>query len=218
MARRTSKVWEISKESFLTIVSNSTSFTQIANVINGDSALPSGGTIKSIKNRIKEEEVDITHIPMGRDHKSKRPKKTYFDILTKPCSKCGVVKDISDFAVRKISTGQHSTECKDCHKKVRDLYYLNNKDVEQKRVKDRVKALRVQIRDLKHTLSCEICKEDHYACLQFHHINPKEKEMAISLTANLGWSFKRIEKEMAKCRVLCANCHFKLHYEENKNA
>ena len=138
MARtRTSKVWDISKESFLNIVKSSNSFTEIARIVNGNSTLPSGGTIKSIKNRIQKEGLDITHIPVGRDHMSKRPKKTYFDILTKPCSKCGIVKDINEFAIKKVSTGQHSTECKGCHKKVRDLYYTNNKDVEQKRVKDR---------------------------------------------------------------------------------
>ena len=83
-------------------------------------------------------------------------------------------------------------------------------------IKTRVKILRAQIRELKSTLFCDICKENHYACLQFHHVDPDEKEIAISLAASLGWSFNRIKQEISKCRVLCANCHFKLHYDEKQ--
>lgn len=56
---------------------------------------------------------------------------------------------------------------------------------------------------------CEICLENHPACLEFHHVNPIEKEYSISAIA--GKTMKTILKEVGKCKILCANCHRKLH-------
>lgn len=56
------------------------------------------------------------------------------------------------------------------------------------------------------------------ACLEFHHKDPSKKEVTLSRAVNNGWSIERMEKEIAKCVVLCANCHRKLHYEERTGA
>lgn len=50
--------------------------------------------------------------------------------------------------------------------------------------------------------------------LHFHHKNPKEKEFEISNAKLDGESFtmEKIKREADKCDVLCANCHFELHY------
>jgi hypothetical protein len=49
--------------------------------------------------------------------------------------------------------------------------------------------------------------------LQFHHIDGDDKLASIG---NKGrtWSEKKILEEIAKCLVLCGNCHAKLHYDE----
>lgn len=64
---------------------------------------------------------------------------------------------------------------------------------------------------LKETLACERCGESHIACLEFHHKDPKKKEKALCLVAN-NWGKKRLLAEIAKCEVLCSNCHRKHHY------
>ena len=70
---------------------------------------------------------------------------------------------------------------------------------------------------LKASLKCARCSEDHPACLEFHHRDRGEKRATISLVI-WRWSRKRIEAEIAKCDVLCANCHRKLHYDERQVA
>ena len=64
----------------------------------------------------------------------------------------------------------------------------------------------------KKTLSCIKCGENHPACIEFHHINPEEKEYTISMLS--GKTLKFILKEAAKCQILCANCHRKLHFSD----
>jgi hypothetical protein len=74
---------------------------------------------------------------------------------------------------------------------------------------------------LKATLECARCGENHPATLQFHHCDPQKKDFNLSEAVREGYSIERIKKEVAKCIVLCANCHAKEHYEwarQNKQA
>lgn len=61
---------------------------------------------------------------------------------------------------------------------------------------------------------CEKCGyKKSTSALQFHHLNPKEKDFAISAKS---YSFDRLKKEVDKCIMVCANCHIELHEEINK--
>lgn len=67
-------------------------------------------------------------------------------------------------------------------------------------------------------LSCIECGERRVPCLGFHHLDPATKEIDLAIAIHLGWSKKRIEAELAKCIVLCGNCHAKLHWNERRRA
>lgn len=72
-------------------------------------------------------------------------------------------------------------------------------------------------REYKQSLSCEICGENHIACIDFHHkFKRKNKRELINYRIKWGCSRKTILNEIEKCRVLCSNCHRKLHYDERK--
>lgn len=57
---------------------------------------------------------------------------------------------------------------------------------------------------------CMDCGYDrYYGALDFHHRDPADKDPSF---ANLrGWSWERIEKEIAKCDLVCRNCHAERH-------
>lgn len=63
-------------------------------------------------------------------------------------------------------------------------------------------------------LNCERCGEPDPACLEFHHKNPAEKEGLVSYMVAQAYSLTRIRAEIAKCEVLCSNCHRKHHARE----
>jgi hypothetical protein len=46
----------------------------------------------------------------------------------------------------------------------------------------------------------------HYV-MDFDHIDPKTKLERVSRLANQSISAKRIKEEIAKCNLLCSNCH-----------
>jgi len=46
--------------------------------------------------------------------------------------------------------------------------------------------------------------------LEFHHLDSKKKDFGLS-ARGLTRSWKRIQKELDKCILVCANCHRELH-------
>mgnify|MGYP001607879339 CR=1 FL=1 len=60
---------------------------------------------------------------------------------------------------------------------------------------------------------CVKCGEKDPACLDFHHRNGKADKLGhIGVIRRFGLS--RLHAEIAKCDILCANCHRKHHRDE----
>ncbi len=99
----------------------------------------------------------------------------------------------------------------------RDWYKRNNKSVmaRQKPQKEARRAAKLkQWQEYKATLKCNRCPENHPATLQFHHKGGKEANLAEVFRI---WSWERLMREVAKCEVLCANCHAKETYNANRD-
>lgn len=59
---------------------------------------------------------------------------------------------------------------------------------------------------------CAACGEADPVCLHLHHSDPSQKSE--HLKANRTWmtmEWRALQAELAKCEVLCANCHAKEH-------
>jgi len=91
-------------------------------------------------------------------------------------------------------------------------FYQKNKQYYADKKKEQLKTAKRFVEDYKRNHPCEHCGESDIRCLQFHHKDPTQKDNTICNAARLGWSNKRIKKEIDKCIVLCANCHAKIHY------
>ena len=115
--------------------------------------------------------------------------------VEKKCPTCQEVKKIEDFYQRTSKDRKHEVGgyCKKCS----NLY-------DGRRVKE------VKIRMLEYKgCECEHCKlklkDSHYSVFEFHHINPKEKDIKFKKIKFQKWEF--IKNELDKCILLCANCH-----------
>ena len=67
-------------------------------------------------------------------------------------------------------------------------------------------------------LKCQTCGYSNcVAALQFHHRDPNEKDFGLS-HKGMPHSWEKTKKELNKCDLLCANCHFELHHPKIKNS
>lgn len=60
--------------------------------------------------------------------------------------------------------------------------------------------------------NCGYCK--NYAALEFHHRNPGEKNFQIDIRKCSNTKYEELQKEAAKCMILCANCHREHHHPQ----
>src|SRR5574343_1739393 len=78
------------------------------------------------------------------------------------------------------------------------------------------RKIRQWLREFKYHKSCIFCGEDHPATLQFHHRNPRNgnEGATINNLIRSGASLKRVQEEIDRCDIVCANCHTKLHWKD----
>lgn len=105
--------------------------------------------------------------------------------------------------------GQRRRICKPC-KRVYDREYHANRSPSARQHKvalqmDRANIARQFIWDYLKEHPCVVCGEDDPVVLEFDHIERSTKFMAIAEMAT--YSLDRIQKEIDKCQVMCANCH-----------
>ena len=100
------------------------------------------------------------------------------------------------------------------HKEQSRKYYLANKDKVMVLSKANRAIGKARWDAFKRTLKCTKCEQNHPAALDFHHVDPSEKENLVSKLVSQG-CFAAAMEEVQKCVVLCANCHRIHHYEEN---
>ena len=114
------------------------------------------------------------------------------------CKCCNQSKDISKFRVANRGRQDYRRWiCFSCERIV-----LDNRKNEYKE----------EYFKFKKTLSCNRCNINDHRVLQFHHKN-SNKEYDIS--SKIGQrKLSSLMKEIDKCEVLCANCHFIEHYEQ----
>ncbi len=133
-----------------------------------------------------------------------------FEEGKRKCSHCKEIYTLEEnFRKRKNKTGKDAYEyrCHPCLRKNRRETRRNNVE----RYRGYAKKLYIKnkkyIYDILLKNPCVVCGESDPACLDFDHIDPSEKEFHISQSVYM--SAKKVQKEIEKCQVLCANCHRK---------
>ena len=150
-------------------------------------------------------------------------------------SKCSSCK-------RKGSRPKPNTECAICETKIyrrpcrikdnnfcsygcRNKYYSGDKAFKIKqKAKPRDRSREKELRREKKQRAIEKmggkCQKCGYnkcpAALEFHHKDPNEKDFTIKDIVAGSWS--KIEGELEKCIMLCANCHREEHWRINNES
>jgi len=91
-------------------------------------------------------------------------------------------------------------------------WHYKNREWNTERSLQRRAELRAWANEIKASAGCARCQEDDPACLDFHHIDRDEKEHQVTKMISYGYGREKILNEMAKCEIICANCHRKEHF------
>lgn len=102
------------------------------------------------------------------------------------------------------------------HKEYMKEWYKKNKAKHIEYNNNSKRARKDRFQEFKATLSCARCGFSHPAVLDFHHLDPTKKASILSKMVNDGLAWKTIMAEVAKCEVLCANCHRIEHYQDRR--
>lgn len=134
----------------------------------------------------------------------------------KACCSCKLLLEDDMFSFKIKEKGIRTSKCKTCTKAYGKIHYNNNKNVYKERSKNNRENEIKKTKDLiaKLKIKCIKCGESHPATLDFHHINPNEKDQDIAKMT----SRKKILEESKKCIILCSNCHRKLHWNERQKS
>jgi len=89
---------------------------------------------------------------------------------------------------------------------VREYHRLNKQEQNKK--------IRQYINEYKSTCSCKKCGDNRPYVLDFHHVDPSEKEFDLGNASK--YSMTKLKAEIEKCITLCRNCHSEFHYLEKE--
>lgn len=90
-------------------------------------------------------------------------------------------------------------------------WHYRNRDWNAQRTLERRRRHREWLAHIKGARGCLHCGETEPACLDFHHRDQANKTMKLSQLVTYGHAKGTLLAEIAKCDVLCANCHRTVH-------
>jgi hypothetical protein len=118
---------------------------------------------------------------------------------------------------------QEDPELADRHRASNRRWYLANSDRERVKRKQwaevnkvriaenqriTVATKRQRVAEIKLATGCTDCGyKEHAEALELDHLPGCEKVTNVASMVAHNWSWERIEAEIAKCEVVCANCH-----------
>lgn len=127
------------------------------------------------------------------------------------CTKCNLYMGSDKFYIRP-NTKKYSSWCKRCQLKTtsdnrnknRQRYNKTNNNWKTKVISQR----RIKVNEYKTKCGCSVCGYNKFSeGLDFHHMNPKDKNYNITTQFCYTDYINRINTETKKCILLCALCH-----------
>lgn len=137
---------------------------------------------------------------------------------TKICTKCKRELPIENFRWKNKTEGRRHSQCKECQSKQEKEHYRNLSSDRQIKVQTRQRNLLIRNTEYLNSIKsngCQKCGDKRLYVLDFHHIDPTQKDNTINHMRKSS-SLENLISEVDKCIVLCANCHREFHFLENE--
>lgn len=133
------------------------------------------------------------------------------DLLTleglRKCSKCGVTKPLDDFNRSSRDVSKKTGYCRPCSNALGREYYRKNKGNLKKKEVRRHGEIKETVNNLKKVPCADCGGMFPTVCMDFDHLPQFEKSANVAELLRRKASLEKILEEVAKCEVVCANCH-----------
>ena len=124
------------------------------------------------------------------------------------CSRCGMTRPAAEFSWNREGKAKRDTYCRPCRSAYGKEHYAANRAryIEQARVqKVRVRLERTRyLIEFFRSHPCVDCGETDPVVLEFDHLRDKLFDIGSGL---IHKTWPMVLAEIAKCEVVCANCH-----------
>lgn len=136
---------------------------------------------------------------------------TVYNLSMKTCNRCSEEKLDEEFPSRKYKSGKVSPGpyCWGCKREYDRTYWEQNasrREGNREKHKERVNRNKRYVRKaLSLSSGCLDCGERNPIVLEFDHLRDKTHNVADLIKD--GYSTDRIQEEIDKCEIVCANCH-----------
>lgn len=128
---------------------------------------------------------------------------------SRACSQCKETKPLSEFSRKSRDGKRVQSRCRSCSAAYQRAWYeRNRRTVIQRAQRNRYATARDSRQLVRAYLAehpCLDCGENDVDVLDFDHL--REKTTEVSVMVRKGWSWRTICDEIAKCEVVCTNCH-----------
>jgi hypothetical protein len=136
---------------------------------------------------------------------------------TKICRKCKENKPVDMYSKNKSSVDGLQRNCKPCAREAGIKSYGKNKKKYLSRSNRYNKSVLDNVNQYKANQTCQKCGNDKYYLLDFHHIDPSIKDDNVNTIARTRGK-QALSDEIAKCIILCKNCHADFHHLERTSS
>jgi len=143
----------------------------------------------------------------------------------KKCTKCGLRKQLKSYYQRKIGlrSGEYYEKCKDCYKIRGRKYYHNNRErqlgLAKKRKLKYIEERKFFLEKIKNKPCLDCGRRYPSWVMDFDHRIGQKKTASISFfTFRKLANFDKIREEIAKCDLICSNCHRDRTYKRLQKA
>lgn len=126
-------------------------------------------------------------------------------VQRKYCRYCKRRKSIKQFAARKGTT--RSNRCRQCQRDYAKQHYRENRQRYAERNLEYKAEIKQLVRQAKAKPCMDCGMQYPYCVMDFDHQPEFEKRSAVSMMENGRYNMQRVVEEIAKCQVVCSNCH-----------
>lgn len=134
----------------------------------------------------------------------------WYGLVMKTCTRCQEDKDLAEFSRKATAPDGMDPNCRACKAELNAAYRASHAYKDTRSYSDRKERYtsgKARLWELKSNPCTDCGGTFHPAAMQFDHLPGSEKLFHLTTSSFASRSMDAVLAEVAKCELVCANCH-----------